>query len=63
MLQHAREQGHHFRRQDVTVIDHELDWVRRGIKEAIYIPALGPSINIDSGRHQGGRYIFKFDIF
>ena len=51
MLQHAREEGHHFRRQDVTVMDHEQDWVRRGIKEAIYIRALSPSINIDSGRH------------
>ena len=51
MLQHAREKGHHFRRQDVTVLDHEQDWVRRGIKEALYIKALSPAINIDPGRH------------
>ena len=51
MLQHAREQGHHFRREDVSVLDHEQDWVRRGIKEAIYIRALNPAINIDSGHH------------
>ena len=51
MLQHAKEKGHHFRRQDVTILDHEQDWVRRGIREAIYIRALSPSINIDAGRH------------
>ena len=51
MLQHARENGHHFRKEDVTILDHEQDWVRRGIKEAIYIRALAPSINIDPGRH------------
>ena len=47
MLQHAREHGHHFRRQDVTFLDHE-DWVRRGIKESLYIRVLAPSINIHS---------------
>ena len=51
MLQHAREQHHHFRKDDVSVLATEHDWVRRGIKEAIYIKALAPSINIDPGRH------------
>ena len=32
-------------------MDHEQNLVRRGNKEAIYIRALSPSINIDSGRH------------
>ena len=51
MLQHARENGHHFRKEDVSTLDREQDWVKRGIKEAIFIKALSPSINIDPGRH------------
>ena len=51
MLQHARVNGHHFRKDDVTVLCSENDWVKRGIKEALYIKALKPSINIDPGRH------------
>ena len=41
----------YFRKEDVTVLARESDWVKRGIKEAIYIKALNPSINIDPGRH------------
>ena len=52
MLQHARDNGHHFRKEDVTILSSEQDWVRRGIKEALYIKSLTPSINIDPGRHQ-----------
>ena len=51
MLQHAHENGHHFRQEDVTILCSEKDWVRRGIKEALYIKTLTPSINIDPGRH------------
>ena len=51
MLQHARDNDHHFRKDDVTVLCSEHDWVKRGSKEAIYIKALTPSINIDPGRH------------
>ena len=51
MLQHARDHQHHFRKEDVTILSSEQDWVRRGIEEAIYIRALNPSINIDPGRH------------
>ena len=51
MLQHARENGHHFRKEDVTILGSEQDWVRRGIKEALFIKTLTPSINIDPGRH------------
>ena len=50
MLEHARENCHHFRRNDVTILSNESDWIRRGIKEAIYIKALSPSINIDPSR-------------
>ena len=52
MLQHAREHNHHFRKEDVTILASEHDWVKRGIKEAIYIQTLNPSINIDPGRHK-----------
>ena len=52
MLQHARETQHHFRKEDITILSSEHDWVKRGIKEAIFIKALSPSINIDPGRHQ-----------
>ena len=51
MLQHAREHNHHFRKEDMTVLSSESDWAKRGIKEAIYIKTLKPSINIDPGRH------------
>ena len=51
MLQHARENNHHFRKEDVSVLSYEQDWVKRGIKEALFIKALSPSINIDPGCH------------
>ena len=50
-MQHAREENHHFRREDVSILATEQDWVKRGILEAIYIKSLNPSINIDPGRH------------
>ena len=52
MLQHARENGHHFRKEDITILASEHDWTKRGIKEAIFIQTLNPSINIDPGRHK-----------
>ena len=51
MLQHARDHGHHFRKEDVSILTSEQDWVKRGVKEALFIRALNPSINIDPGRH------------
>ena len=52
MLQHARDCGHHFRKEDQTILAYEHDWVKRGIYEAAFIKTLNPSINIDPGRHQ-----------
>ena len=49
MLEHARKNHYHFRREDVSILSNESDWVERGIKEAIYIRALSPTINIDPG--------------
>ena len=51
MLQHARENNHHFRKEYITILSSEQDWVRRSIKEALFIKSLTPSINIDPGRH------------
>ena len=52
MLQHAHDNGHHFRLEDQTIMAYESDWVKRGIYEAAFIKTLKPSINIDPGRHQ-----------
>ena len=51
MMQHAHENGHHFREEDLTILGYEQDWVKRGIKEAAFIKILEPSINLDPGRH------------
>ena len=51
VMQHARDQNHHFRKSDFEVIGVEDDWFRRGIKESIHIRALNPSINENPGRH------------
>ena len=51
VMQHARDNDHHFRKSDFEVIGTEDDWFRRGVKESIYIRALSPSINENPGRH------------
>ena len=52
MLQHAKDHNHHFRKDDITILTSDHNWIKRGIKEAIHIHTLKPSINIDPGRHQ-----------
>jgi hypothetical protein len=49
--QHARTTGHHYCPKDVTYLDRESDKMARGIKEAIYIRALNPDLNIGRGRY------------
>ena len=52
VMSHARDNNHHFRRGDFSVLSSgDQNWHDRGIKEAIYIRALKPSINRDQGRH------------
>ena len=52
VMTHARENNHHFRRSDFSVLSSgDQNWHDRGVKEAIYIRALQPSINRDHGRH------------
>ena len=44
--EHRRRQ---FRSGNVKILDREPDWFRRGIKEAVYIRQLQPSLNRDGG--------------
>ena len=52
ILQHARDNGHHFRKADFSIIDRDDDWFSRGVRESAYIRALKPTINDHPGRHQ-----------
>jgi hypothetical protein len=49
--QHARTTGHHYRPEDVTYLDRESNKMAQGIKEAIYIRALNPDLNIGRGQY------------
>ena len=53
VMAHAREKSHHFRPTDLSILSSgNSNWHERGVKEAIYIRGLQPSINRDQGRHQ-----------
>ena len=53
VMAHAREKAHHFRPTDLSILSSgNSNWHERGVKEAIYIRGLQPSINRDQGRHQ-----------
>ena len=53
VMAHAREKGHHFRPGDLSILSSgNSNWHERGVKEAVYIRGLEPSINRDQGRHQ-----------
>ena len=45
-------QGHEINLDEVKTLDRESSWYERGVKEAIYIRALRPSLNRDGGRFQ-----------
>ena len=52
VMAHERENGHHFRRSDFSILSSgDQNWQERGVKEAIFIRALQPSINRDQGRY------------
>ena len=52
-MAHAIEKRHHFRPTDLSILSSgNGNWHERGVKEAIYIRGLQPSINRDQGRHQ-----------
>ena len=47
--EHIREHGHECRIEEVKVLDREDNWLRRKIKEAIYINRNKPELNRDQG--------------
>ncbi|XP_066279172.1 uncharacterized protein [Branchiostoma lanceolatum] len=49
---HIESPGHSVSLDKVKILDTESDFVARGIKEAIYIRALRPSLNRDGGRYR-----------
>ena len=51
-MQHAADHHHHFRQEDFSILAREPNYYARGIREAIHIRALSPSINREDARHQ-----------
>ena len=51
VAKHMQTEGHQFNKDAVEIVDIEGDWFRRGVKEAIQIRQLNPSLNQDRGRH------------
>ncbi|KAI8494553.1 Serine/threonine-protein phosphatase 2A regulatory subunit B'' subunit alpha, partial [Branchiostoma belcheri] len=49
---HIESPGHTVDLEGVRILDTEQDYFKRGIKEAIYIRALQPSLNLDGGRYR-----------
>ena len=49
---HRYHIGHSFDMDNVKILDQDPDWFRRGVKEAIQIRTLKPSLNRDGGRYQ-----------
>ena len=48
---HIESPGHQVDIKNVKVLSRDQRWFERGIKEAIYIKFLRPSLNRDQGRH------------
>ena len=44
--------GHEINLDEVKILDRESSWYEQGVKEAVYIRALRPSLNRDGGRFQ-----------
>ena len=51
VMQHAHDQQHHFRKEDFNILSREPNYHARGIREAIFIRGLSPSINREDARH------------
>ena len=51
VFQHLHDTGHHLRREDASILARDDGNITRGIREALYIKALNPSLNRDQGRH------------
>ena len=53
VFEHMRESGHSFNNQDVDILSREPRWFERGVKEAIYVKTMNPSLNKHGGvRHK-----------
>ena len=48
---HTTEPGHSIDIANAEILEVEPRWFERGVKEAIYIRTLCPSLNKDGGRH------------
>ena len=51
VMQHAADHDHHFRMEDFSILAREPIYHARGIREAIHIRALSPTINREDARH------------
>ena len=53
MLAHTKETGHSVTLEDLSVLDRDDDWFRRGVREAVYARVHNPSLNKIRGlRHK-----------
>jgi hypothetical protein len=48
---HRAHPSHTIKEADISILDQEQDWFKRGIKESIYIRLHKPTLNKDGGRH------------
>ena len=51
VMQHARDNDHHVRKNDFKILTIDEDWFSCGVRESMYIRALDPTINDHPGRH------------
>ena len=52
LCEHLTKEGHSFSKEQVSVLQQEPDWFKRGVAEAIHIQRESPSLNRDQGRHK-----------
>ena len=52
LCEHLAKEGHSFSKEQVSVLQQEPDWFKRGVAEAIHIQRESPSFNRDQGRHR-----------
>ena len=48
---HIESPGHQVDFSNIKVLDRDQNWLERGIREAIYIRALKPTLNRHKGRY------------
>ena len=52
IMQHAADNQHHFRTEDIKILSKEERYFERGVRESVAIRAIAPSLNRNEGRHQ-----------